>query len=352
MVRIRNLYLEYSEGFSLFIDKLFIEEGKIFTFIGPNGAGKTTLLNIIALFEKPKTGSIEIFGQDILNIKDKLSFRRSISFVFSQPYLLNDTVYNNIALPLRLRGNLKKANIQKICDFFKIAHLKERNALKISQGEKHRVALARAFVTEPKLVLMDEPFLSLDAGYKESLIVDLRRIIKMNRITTFFVTQDRLEALSIADEMAMMKAGRILQQASPLEVFNRPVSKEVADFVGIETIVEGNIFKKEDNLCFVRVNSEIIEAISGYNVDDDVFICIRPEDVVVLKTQDSGSCRNLFKARIIKIEPRMLEYKLTLDAGFNLVSFVSRQSIENLNLKVGEYVFVAFKATAIHLIKR
>lgn len=352
MIKIEKLHLDYPGGFSLSIDKLFIEEGKIFTIIGPNGAGKTTLLNIIALFEKPKTGSIEVFGENILKHKNNLNFRRKISVVFSQPYLLNDTVYNNITLPLRLRKIKDKTTVDKICEFFKITHLKERNALQLSQGEAHRVALARAFVAKPKLVLLDEPFLSLDPSYKESLMSDLRQIIKMNRITTFFVTQDHLEALSLADEIAMIRQGRILQQGSPLEVFNRPVSKEVADFVGIETIVEGTIIKKEDNLCFVKVDDLVLEAISAYNIGVEVFVCIRPEDVIIHTQAQEGSCRNQFKAKVIKLESWMLQYKLTLNCGFNLVAFVTKQSIENLNLKAGKDVLVAFKATAIHLIKR
>lgn len=353
MIKIENVRLSYPGGFNLAIDKLSVEEGKIFALIGPNGAGKTTLLNIISLFERPGAGSIEVFGQDILNAKNTLSFRRRISVVFSQPYLLNDTVQNNIALPLRLRKIKDNAAAEKMCEFFKIAHLKTRNALQISQGEAHRVSLARAFVTEPKLVLLDEPFLSLDPSYKDDLLVDLRRIIKAHRITTFLVTQDQLEALSLADELAMIKEGRVLQQGKPLDVFNRPLSKEVADFVGIETIVEGRIIRKEDSLCFVKVNDLVLEAISVYNIGDKVYVCIRPEDVILYSHPEKSSCRNQFKAKIIKLEPWMLHYKLTLEiCNFNLVAFVTRQSVENLSLKSGKEAYAAFKATAIHLIRR
>ncbi|MFA4888137.1 MAG: ABC transporter ATP-binding protein [Candidatus Omnitrophota bacterium] len=352
MIKIENLSLGFSGRLDLFVDKLSIEEGGIFTVIGPNGAGKTTLLNIIALFLKPDNGSIEIWGENILKIKDKLNFRRKTSFIFSQPYLFNETVHNNIALPLRLRGRHDTGTIGEMLDLFKIGHLKTNMAGTLSQGEKHRVALARAFVTRPRLVLLDEPFLSLDMRFKESLINDLRKVIRLNKITAIFVTQDQSEALALSDTMAVMMRGKILQQSSPGDIFTRPATREAADFVGVETIIEGRIFKKEDNLCFIRIKDKILEAVSVYNEGDDVFICIRPEDVVISRHTDSSSARNHFNARITNIEPWRLGYKLNLECGFNLAASVTGQSIENLNLKINEEVFVSFKATAIHVIRR
>lgn len=352
MVNISNLNLEYSKRFSLSVERLSIEEGKIFTIIGPNGAGKTTLLNVIAMFEKPKTGSVEVFGENILNGKAGIHLRREMAFVFSQPHLLNDTVYNNVSLPLRLRGVRNGGRAGEMLELFKISHLRDSNAASLSQGEKHRVALARAFVTAPKLLLLDEPFLSLDERYKESLIDELRKIIRSGKITSIFVTQDQAEALSLADRMAVMKDGKILQQGKPQDIFTKPASREVADFVGVETIIEGIIARKEDNLCFIKVADKVLEAVSAYNAGDGVFICIRPEDVVLSRHLETTSARNNFKAKIINIDPWGLEYKLNLDCGFDLAASVTKQSLENLDLKIGEEIFVSFKATAIHVIRR
>jgi tungstate transport system ATP-binding protein len=352
MVKISNLNLEYSKRFSLSVEKLVIEEGKVLTVIGPNGAGKTTLLNVIAMFDRPQSGGVEVFGQDVLNGKNSLSLRRQISFVFSQPYLLNKTVYENVFLPLRLRGVHNGGRAEAMLELFKINHLRDSNAAALSQGEKHRVALARAFVTEPKLLLLDEPFLSLDERYKESLIDELRKIVRSNKITSIFVTQDQAEALSLADSMAVMKDGKILQQGKPQDIFTKPASREVADFVGVETIIEGIIARKEDNLCFIKVADKVLEAVSAYNAGDSVFICIRPEDVVLSRYLETTSARNNFKAKIINIDPWGLEYKLNLDCGFDLAASVTKQSLENLDLKIGEEIFVSFKATAIHVIRR
>lgn len=219
MIKIKDLSFRYNKHFSLSIDELIIKAGEIFTIIGPNGAGKTTLLNIIAMFERPEAGSIEIFGQDILNGADRLSLRRKMSFVFSQPYLLNDTVYNNIYLPLKLRGIRDNPRVEQVLSLFNIGCLRNRNSLVLSEGQKHRVALARAFLAKPKLILLDEPFLSLDLSYKESLINELRKIIKRDKITAIFVTQDRNEVMSFSDAMAVMDEGRILQQGSPRDIF-------------------------------------------------------------------------------------------------------------------------------------
>ncbi|MCX5707934.1 MAG: ABC transporter ATP-binding protein [Candidatus Omnitrophica bacterium] len=350
--RIENVHLAYPGGFCLVVPYLSLAEGKVLAVIGPNGAGKTTLLNTLAFFERPKGALIELFGKRLKKPQIDLNLRRLISVVFPRPYLLNDTVFNNIALPLRIRGIRNTAAVGQACEDFKIAHLKTKNALKISHGEMHRVALARALVTQPRLLLMDEPFSSLDPRYKDTLITDLRRTIRDNHLTTVFVTQDQSEALRLGDEICVMKNGRILQRDLPSRLFSHPASRDVADFVGIETIIEGQVVKKEDNLCSVKINGTTLEAISACERGDNVFVCIRPEDVIISRQDEATSARNRFKAKIIKIEPWMLEYKVAIEAGFPLVSFVTKQSIESLNLKPEKEIFVSFKATAIHLIKR
>lgn len=356
MIKIENLKLEFPQRFKLCIDKLWVEEGSTLAILGPNSAGKSTLLSIIALFQKPDRGLIEVSGENILTLRNQLRFRRKLSFVFPQAYLLNETVYKNVALPLRLRGIRDTNKVDEMLELFKISQLREYKTSALSQGQLHRVSLARAFVADPDLLLLDEPFLSLDQRYKESLSMELRSILKQNKVTTLFVTQDHSEALSLADKLAVMKDGKIMQQGEPQDIFLRPASKEVADFVGVETLLEGRIIKKEDNLCFIKVQDKFLEAISEYNIGDNVFVCIRPEDVIISSRIDAqyglSSARNHFEAKIISIEAWGLRYKVILGCGFNLVASVTRQSIESLDLKAGKEALVFFKATAIHLIKR
>lgn len=353
MIKIENLRLEFPQRFRLSIDRLLVEEASTLAVLGPNGAGKTTLLNILALLQKPDSGSIEVSGENILVLRNKLRFRRKVSFVFPHAYLLNETVYENVALPLRLRGIRNKNKVDEMLELFEIIQLKNYKSNTLSQGQTHRVSLARAFVTEPELLLLDEPFLSLDAPYKESLNAGLRKILKQNKTTALLVTQDQTEALSLADKIAVMKDGRILQQGRPHDIFISPASKEVADFVGIETIIEGVIVKKEGSLCFIKAGSKILEVVSAFDEGLEVFVCIRPQDIIISRQfVETSSARNNFKVKITNIEPWGLEYKVTLDCGFELVAFVTAQSIESLYLKAGNEIFVSFKATALHLIKR
>lgn len=352
MIKIENLRLDFPGRLRLSIDSLLIREGRIFAVIGPNGAGKSTLLNILALFQRPDKGTIEFAGEDILNSKDKLTYRRKVSFVFSRPYLFNTSVYDNINLPLRLRGIRDAKAVDEMLDLFGISHLRADKAVTLSQGEMHRVSLARALVTRPQLLLLDEPFLSLDPRHKEWLVNQLRDIIHAQASTAIFVTQDQTEALSLADDLTVMMAGAILQQGRPEDIFTRPVSKEVADFAGVETILEGDIVKKEDSLVFIKVGAMTLEAVSEYDAGENVFVCIRPEDVVISRHTDINSARNRFEARITGVEPWGLGYKLSLDCGFSLIASVTKQSVRDLDLRANNKVFASFKATAIHLIRR
>jgi len=352
MIKLKDIRLGAAAGFNLLIDSLDVGEGEIFAVIGPNGAGKTTLLNLLALLSDAGEGSMEMLDRNAFYGANKMFLRRAMSVVFSQPYLINDTVYKNVALPLKLRGVHDYGCVAEMLELFKIAALKDRNASRLSQGERHRVSLARAFVTRPKLVLLDEPFSSLDARIKSSITRDLRRVIKAAGAAAVLATQDQAEALTLCDRMAVIINGRIIQQGAAQDIFARPVSKEVADFVGVETIIGGKITGKSENLCSVKVGDKVLEVIAEYNAGDSVFVCVRPEDVAVSKSAEAGSMRNHFKAKIISIEPWRLEYKLSLDCGFNLISAVTKQSVESLGLKAGAEVFASFKATAAHLIKR
>jgi len=352
MIKLSGLRLAFDSGFSLDVDSLKIRAGEVFAIIGPNGAGKTTLLNSMAMLNRPAAGTLEIMGKDALASANKLPLRRAMSAVFSQPYLLNDTVFNNVALPLRLRGLRDSAAVNAALELFRIAHLKDRNGRTLSQGESHRAALARAFVTKPKLLLLDEPFAALDERVKESITRDLRRVIKTSGAAAVLVTQDQAGALTLADTLAVLVNGRILQQGEPQEIFSRPVSKEVADFVGVETILPGKVASNRDNLCAVEAGGHTLMAVSECRAGDDVFFCLRPEDVSISLSADAGGRRNNFKARVAAVAPWGLEYKVELDCGFTAQAAVTKQLVDGLGLKPGAQVYASFKAVAAHLIKR
>ena len=350
-IEIDDLRLDLHSGFSLAIEKLTIKKGEILSIIGPNGAGKSTLLNILALFQKPESGSVNVFGKNILNGIDPLHFRRSISFVLSRPFLLDRSVFDNVNLPLKLRGGKNKGLVEEALDFFSIRNLMQQNALSLSQGEMHKVSLARAFVTKPRLLLLDEPFISLDSMYKKSLMSDLRSLIKSQETTTIFVTQDQGEALLFADRMAVMDQGRIVQAGEPREIFTRPASRDIADFIGMETVIDGVIAEKTGDLCSVKVGDIILNVISECREKDRVGVCIRHEDIVLSLEGDTVESVNTFSARIVAIEPFKLSYKLHLDCGFEFFTIVSQRKIDALSLNVDMNVQLSFKETAPHLIR-
>lgn len=352
MIKARGLTLKVSPEFTLSVDSLEVAVGEVFAVIGPNGAGKTTLLNTLALLREAGSGSLELLGRNALAPENKMFLRRSMAVVFSQPYLLNDSVYENVALPLKLRGLKDGPAVERALELFKITHLKDRNARTLSQGESHRAALARAFVTAPKLVLLDEPFGSLDARVKETIARDLKRALKAAGAAVLLVTQDQGEALTLCDTLAVLAGGRIAQQGPPQDVFARPATKEVADFVGVETIIPGTVSAKDDNLCSIQAGGLTLEVISDCETGDEVFVCVRPEEVTVSKSREAGSMRNHFSAKITSVEPWRLQCKVGLECGFPLMAAVTRQSVDSLGLKPGMEVFASFKATAAHLIKR
>jgi tungstate transport system ATP-binding protein len=209
-------------------------------------------------------------------------------------------------------------------------------------------------VLEPELLLLDEPFSALDPLTRESLVEAFHRLQRQTQVTTLFVTHDRLEALRLGDRVAVMDDGEIVQIGTPEEVFGQPVSEKVASFVGVETILRGQIEMQAEGFAEVRVGSgERVAAASSLPVGTGVTLCIRPEEVTLFPFPDEhtpSSARNHFSAKVMRIVPWGVAFKVHLDCGFPLVAFVTRPSIELLALREGAEIVAAFKATAVHVI--
>lgn len=205
----------------LAVEKLDIKEGEIWGLIGPNGAGKSTLLHVLALLEKPAEGDLYL-GKQRVNWRRReiLKLRRQLAVVFQEPLLLQATVYQNVALGLRFRG-LKRAEIEERVDrwlkLLNISHLALRKPWQLSGGEARRVSLARALVLEPEVLLLDEPFVALDAPTRALLLAELRTILKSAGITTIFVTHDFTELPLLADQVATLLEGKIVKTGHPQE---------------------------------------------------------------------------------------------------------------------------------------
>ncbi|MBI5966971.1 MAG: ABC transporter ATP-binding protein, partial [Deltaproteobacteria bacterium] len=269
----KNLQVIMGGTLILDIPDLKIEEGEILSFIGPNGAGKTTLLQTLAHLIKPSRGEFFSKGQKVSSNSPGLEHRRKLTMVFQEPLLFDTTVYENVASGLRIRGSKRSAipgMVNENLERFGIAHLLHRSARKISAGEAQRVALARALATRPEILLLDEPFASLDPPSRESLLEDLASVLRQTKTTTLLATHDRLEALRLSDRIAVMNKGRIVQVGSPEEVMNHPLDEFVASFVGVETILPGQVIKKDGGSFVAFIMGHEVEAVGEVELGESV----------------------------------------------------------------------------------
>lgn len=357
LIAIKDLVITINGRKVLDIPELTIERGEQLALIGPNGAGKSTLLLAIASLIKADRGNILFDGKIVGKDYPVIDYRRRLAIVFQEPLLLNTTVYENVATGLKLRGmrgEVIRERVLAVLEMFGIAHLKDRKAKHLSGGEAQRTSLARAFAVDPDILLLDEPFSSLDEPTRQKLIDDLEKILKDTKTTTLFATHDRLEALRLATGMAVIKEGEIVQIGSPEEVMNYPKDEFVANFVGVEAILSGIVVAKNGGSFLAKVADKEIEAVGDFKVGERVILCIRPENVVISIKENTGetSSRNIFKARIEKIMPYGFYFKLQLNCGFPLSAYITKHSLEALALKEGSDVFASFKATAVHVIHK
>ncbi len=280
----RNLQVIRGGSLILNIPSLVVSEGEILVLIGPNGAGKSTLLQTLSALAKPSRGEVFFRGQRIGAEIPLLQYRRRLAMVLQEPLLFDTTVYNNVASGLKIRG-MKRDEIEpvvaKALERFGIAHLKDRSARTLSGGEARRASIARAFATNPEVLLLDEPFSALDPIMRETLLEDLEKVLRETRITTIFVTHDRMEALRLATRLGVMNAGEILQTGSPDEVMNHPVNEFVASLVGVENLLQGKVIKNNESSFIASVSGQDIEAMGTMKSGDPVTLCIRPENVIL-----------------------------------------------------------------------
>lgn len=352
-----NLEVKMGDAVILNVPSILINEGEVLALIGPNGAGKTTLLHTLSYLLKPFTGEIFFRGKKVESNHSILEYRRRLAMVFQEPLLFDTTVFNNVASGLRIRAMEKRKihdRVMEELDRFGIRHLKDRSAKTLSGGEAQRTSLSRAFALKPEILLLDEPFASLDPLTRDCLIEDLRHIFQQTRTTAIFATHDRTEALRLSDRIGVMNRGRILQLGYPDEVMNQPVDEFVASFVGIETILKGVVIKRHEGTFIASVGGYEIEAIGEVELGETLNLCIRPENVTISKDVISGrtSARNIFHGKVEKIAPLGLYQRVYINCGFPLVAFITNQSLKNLELKDKDEIVVSFKATAIHVIKR
>jgi tungstate transport system ATP-binding protein len=335
---------------------LKVDKGEFLAIIGPTGAGKTTLLRLLNTLELPSSGKVLIDGVNTgESSRSRLELRRKMAFVLQKPVVFNMSVFNNIAIGLKWGGLNKTEITEKTSNILELMGLTDyanRNARTLSGGETQRVAIARAVITEPEILLLDEPSANLDPVSSKKIEEFILGMVRQHDITTIMATHDMSQGQRMADRVAVMLDGEILQTGDWHQVFSTPGSSDIAYFVGVENIIDGDIISAQDELVTIKVDGTVIEAISDYLVGEKVSVCLRPEDITVSTTKTSTSARNSFAGKIKNTVSFGTLTRVTIDCGFSLVVLVTTRSASELNLVKGKEVFASFKATAIHVIKR
>ncbi len=295
MLSVRSLFTEYANERGAAVkaaqDVSFeVPEGKLFTLLGPSGCGKTTTLRSIAGLERPTGGDIEVGGQLVYSSSRGIFVapnKRNFGMVF-QSYAIwpHMNVFQNVAFPLEVR-KLKKRDIRekvmRVLGAVQLDHLVDRDATKLSGGQQQRLALARALVMEPQLLLLDEPLSNLDAKLRDRMRIELKRMQRELSLTTVYVTHDQSEALALSHEIAVMSEGRIVQVGTPRQIYEQPKNQFVADFVGTTNFIGGSVTAMDDGGGHCVVNSPMgdlkAHASDGVTRNASVIVSVRPEDV-------------------------------------------------------------------------
>jgi tungstate transport system ATP-binding protein len=356
LIEIINLSQRYGERDILKNINLSIEKGEVFALIGPTGAGKTTLLRLIDLIDEPTSGKINFGGTDTsITSVARLGMRRRMAFVLQKPVVFNLSVYDNISYALRwrgIKGGKLKERVNHIIDIVGLAEYHHRNARNLSGGEVQRVAIARAIAIEPEVLLMDEPTANLDPLSAARIEELISSIIRQFATTIIMATHDLSQGQRLADRIGVLMDGQLMQSGNARDVFASPRNKEVAEFVGVENIIDGVIVSSEDNVVTIESGGKSIEAISDYPVGEEVCACIRPEDVTLALSRISSSARNSFGGEITWAVNMGPLARVEFQCGFPLVAMVTKRSAEEMSLTKGKKVYAAFKATAVHVIRR
>jgi molybdopterin-binding protein len=352
MIELRNISKRVG-SFSLAGVNLKVRRGEYLVVLGPTGSGKTLLLDLIVGRQKPDSGRIMLAGEDITFSPPEA---RNVGIVYQECLLFPHlSVSENIRYGLKSKKIPGRETVERFNDILyllKIWYLAGRDPLTLSGGEKQRVALARALVIRPEVLLLDETLSSLDPNTRRELAEELKRIHRQLETTTIHVTHNFEEALSLADRIAVMQEGRIVQIGAPGDIFRAPQSEFVATFTGADNLFEGQS-QVNEGLSEISVHNgfpeHVIRICSATRKEGKVWVTFRPEDVLISREQIKTSARNRYRGTIRSISNNGIVTKITVDVGIPIKSLVTRRSFQDLSLEINSEVYISFKATEVHV---
>ena len=338
VIELENVTKSFEDNVILKNFNFKVKKDEFLTILGPSGCGKTTILRLIGGFEEPDEGKILFNGEDITN---KEPYERKINTVF-QKYALfpHMNVYNNIAFGLNIKKmdkNIIKEKVKEVLKLVNLVGFENREIESLSGGQQQRIAIARALVNEPEVLLLDEPLGALDLKLRQAMQIELKRIQKSVGITFIYVTHDQEEALSMSDTVVVLNNGEIQQMDSPLNIYNEPKNAFVADFIGESNIIKAKMLE-DYKVRFLDYDFPCVD--KGFNDMEDVEVVVRPEDVLLVDEnyQIEGTVTSLvFKG---------VHYEMTVDVdGYSMLV----QSTEKR--EVGDKTGIIIKPDLIHVMR-
>ena len=339
-IELIDIYKEYDGQVVLDHLNLGLLEDEFLTLLGPSGCGKTTTLRILGGFETPDSGRVIFEGKDITDLPPHL---RPINTVFQKyslfPHL---NVYENIAFGLRIKGMKNDAIQPKVEEMLRLVGLagfEKREVDSLSGGQQQRIAIARALVNEPEILLLDEPLGALDLKLRTEMQIELKRIQREVGITFVFVTHDQEEALTMSDRIVVMNNGLIQQIGTPIDIYNEPINRFVADFIGESNIVEG-IMHKDRDVTFLGHRFECVDG--GFVPESAVDVVLRPEDIEITEETKARLC-----GEVISNLFRGVHYEMQISVDNHILLAHS-----TIGHAVGKRVGVRIAPDNIHIMKK
>lgn len=342
IIELRNLTKRFGDETVVNNINLTIKENEFVTLLGPSGCGKTTTLRMIGGFEEPDEGEIYFDGKLLNPIP---AYRRNINTVFQRYALFNHmNVFENIAFGLRIKKIPKNEIEKRVNRMLKLVDLEgfeERNVDSLSGGQQQRVAIARALVNEPKVLLLDEPLGALDLKLRKEMQIELLNMHRSVGITFIYVTHDQEEALTMSDTVVVMNNGVIQQVGTPQDIYNEPINRFVADFIGESNIIEA-VMPEDYKVAFDDVVLECVD--KGFAQNEHVDIVIRPEDIRIVTNPEEGMIKGTVKSVIFK----GVHYEMIIESDLKREYLVHR----TIAFPVGSYVGMNVQPFDIQVMKR
>lgn len=340
LIELKNITKKYDGNIIIDSLDLYVKENEFMTLLGPSGCGKTTTLRMIGGFETPTSGEIYFDG---MKINDIPPYQRQINTVF-QKYALfpHMNVFDNIAFGLKIQKlNQKEIDnrVNRILKLFNLENFGKRHIDSLSGGQQQRIAIARALVNEPKVLLLDEPLGALDLKLRKEMQIELKNMQKSLGITFVYVTHDQEEALTMSDTIVVMNDGKIQQIGSPTDIYNEPENAFVADFIGESNIISG-IMRNDFEVEFLGRKFDCVD--KGFGTDEEIELVLRPEDLD-LTSVDTG----MLKGEVKSLTFKGVHYEMIIDIdGFDMMV----QSTDKA--EVGEMIGLTLTPDDIHIMKK